>query len=147
MTKNRIQTVMDKIRGDREFFSWIGGIVIATIMALTWFSANFATTARAEEIVNISKAGDDALAKEIRVLTVSVQKSNKLLSIHMEKGELDNVMQQIKDNQTQTFNIGQFTRVNGMDSQSEARLQQLESELGLLELKRDCIITINPLCN
>jgi uncharacterized protein involved in exopolysaccharide biosynthesis len=143
----RILKVIDKIRGDKEFFGWIAAIVIGTITALGWFSANFVTTARAEEMMKVAKTADDLLAGEIKGLAISVKESNKLLAVHMAKGDLNDVMLQIKDNQTQTFNIGQFTRVNGMDSQSEARLQQLESELDALEIKRGCIITKNPLCD
>ena len=46
-----------------------------------------------------------------------------------------------------TFNLEQFTRVNGSDTQSNARMQQLELELSDLELKKDCILTNNPLCD
>ena len=146
-TTGRIKSVIDKIRGDKEFFGWIAAIVIGTITALGWFSANFVTTVKAEEMMKVAKDADNQLASEIKDLATSVKKSNELLSVHMAQGELDSVMLQIKDNKTQTFNVNQFTRVNGMDSQSEKRLQDLKTELEALEIKRGCIINKNPLCD
>ena len=146
-TAARIKNVMDRIRGDKEFFSWIAGIVIGTIAALGWFSANFVTTVKAEEMMQKTQAADISLAQEIKSLAQSVKDSNRQLTVHIEKGELDNVSLRISENKTQTFNINQFTRVNGSDSQSELRLQELENELEDLEIKRGCIISRNELCD
>ena len=138
---------MDRIRGDKEFFSWIAGIVIGTIAALGWFSANFVTTVKAEEMMQKTQAADISLAQEIKSLAQSVKDSNDQLSVHIAKGELDNVSLKITENKTQQFNIGQFVRVNGSDSQSDLRLQELENELSALEIQRGCIINNNPLCD
>jgi hypothetical protein len=155
---NGVRKVIDKIRGDREFFGWIGAIVIGTISALGWMSSNFMTVAKAEQMMDKVKVADAELARDIKVadsqladgikqLAAEVGESNTLLTIHMSKHELDSVMGKISENKNQQFNIQQFTRVNGMDSQSELRLQELANELEALEIQRTCILTNNPLCD
>ena len=147
MKTGRIKNVIDKIRGDREFFGWIAAIVIGTITALGWFSANFVTTAKAEEMMKVAQSADDVLAAEIKGLAISVKESNQLLALHMAKGDLDDVVDKISNNRTQTFNLTQFVRVNGSDDQTDIRLQELEIELEALKIQRGCIINHNPLCD
>ena len=116
---NRIINVIDKIRGDKEFFTWIGGIILGTVTALGWMSANFMTTAKAEQMMDKVKTADAELARDIRVadsqladgikqLAAEVGESNTLLTIHMSKHELDSVMTKISENKNQQFNIKLF---------------------------------------
>jgi uncharacterized Fe-S center protein len=147
MKTGRIKNVIDKIRSDKEFFGWIAAIVIGTITALGWFSANFVTTVKAEEMMKNTKNADAAIIREIKDLTVEVVKSNKSIKTHLSSHDLQAVLDRLRETETQMFNIRQFTRVNGSDAQSEERLRNLENDLKHLTLKRDCIINDNPLCD
>ena len=130
----------ENIKSNKEFFGWLAGIVVATVLTIGWLSTTFVTTAKAEET-------SKEIRQEIKVLAIEVKASNRALTTHMDKQDLNIVVNKISYNKTQTFNIKQFTRVNGLDSQSEARLLELEGELEGLVIKRGCIIAKNPLCN
>lgn len=147
MSNRGMSNVIDKIRGNREVLGWIAGIVIGTVAVLGWMSTNFITTAKGEEMMANAQDADAVLAEEVKDLAKSVKASNDMLSVHLAQGELQAVMDKIDNNQTQQFNITQFARVNGMDDQAEARLEQLKRELSPLQIKRDCIINKNPLCD
>jgi len=142
-----MSNVIDKIRSNRDVLGWIAGIVLGTVAVLGWMSTNFITTAKGEEMMANAQDADAVLAKEVKDLAESVKASNQMLSVHLAQGELNDVMDRIDNNKTQQFNISQFTRVNGMDSQSEVRLERLKNELVELEIKRGCIIDNNPLCD
>ena len=137
----------EKLSNPREFLTLVAAIAIATISLLAWANATFIPTAKGAEMMKETKAADAVLSAQIVGLTKEVKQSNELLSIHLKQGELDSVLDRIRENDTQQFNIQQFVRVNGSDVQSTERLRDLENEMDDLELKRDCIITNNPLCD
>lgn len=139
--------MVDKIGSPRDYLKWVAAIVVATVGAIAWANANYVTTAQGNQIRAEVKRADDELAKEIRSLAAQVQKSNDLVLVHMDKHELDTVLTRIRENETQTFNLQQFIRVNGSDSQTAIRMQKLKTELKDLEFKKGCIINHIPLCD
>ena len=145
--QGKYRQMIDKVSSPKEFFGLVAGIVVSTVTILTWASVNFVTAAKAEEMMKEARGADSALAIEIKNLATDIKESNNLIQVHLGKHDLDSVLDRIRENETQTFNIKQFTRVNGSDNQSEARMQQLEIERDALLLKRDCIINNNPLCD
>ena len=145
--KGKYTKMANTLSNPREFFTLVGSIVIATIGVLAWANTSFVSTAKGVEMMDEAKEADSVLTERIVVLTQEVQQSNQMLSIHLKQGELDSVLDRIRENDTQQFNIGQFVRVNGSDDQSTKRLRDLENEMKDLELKKTCIITNNPLCD
>ena len=51
MNTGRIAGLIDKLRGDKEFFGLVATIVFATISVLAWANANFVTAAKAEQMI------------------------------------------------------------------------------------------------
>ncbi len=84
MTFTRIKTLMDNLRGNKEFFGWIIAIVVATVGAMGWFSQNFVTIARGSEMMSRVQSADIRLTEEIKALAGEVKASNSLLMTHME---------------------------------------------------------------
>jgi hypothetical protein len=142
-----VQTVVNAIKTQKELFGSIIAVVVMTVGAWSWASSEFVTTAKATEMMKNTKDADTAISHQILELSEQVKTSNDLLLVHIDRYTLDNVKGEIKTNQSETFALQQFIRVNGSDNQSENRLQQLKTERGDLELKKSCIINHNPLCD
>jgi hypothetical protein len=142
-----VQTVVDTIKTQKELIGSIIAVVVMTVGAWGWASSEFVTTAKAQEMMKNTKDADTAISHQILELSEQVKTSNDLLLVHIDRYTLDNVKGEIKTNQSETFALQQFIRVNGSDNQSENRLQQLKTERGDLELKKSCIINHNPLCD
>jgi hypothetical protein len=142
-----VQIVTDTIKGQKELIGSIIAVVVMTITAWGWASSEFVTTAKAKEMMTKAQHADIELSEQIVELSKDIKASNALLLVHIDRYTLDNVKGEIKANQSQTFALQQFIRVNGSDNQSENRLQQLKTERGDLELKKSCIINHNPLCD
>ena len=158
MTTGRMQTVIDMVRNQKEFLSVIAAIVVGVIGSLSWATANFVTVARGETMMEKTQAADveimrqtaerdAALSKQITALTEQVVESNDIMLTHIDRYTLDSVKSEIRTNQSETFQLQQFIRVNGSDNQSEIRKQQLKTDLEELQLKKSCIINHNPLCD
>jgi len=147
MTFTRIKTLMDNLRGNKEFFGWIIAIVVATVGAMGWFSQNFITIARGSEMMSRVQNADIRLTEEIKALAGEVKASNSLLMTHMEKEKLNTVMLEIRRTEAEIFQIEQSIAANGTNTQAAERLRLLKADYKDLELKRDCIINKNPLCD
>ena len=147
MTFTRIKTLMDNLRGNKEFFGWIIAIVVATVGAMGWFSQNFITIARGSEMMSRVQSADIRLTEEIKALAGEVKASNSLLMTHMEKEKLNTVMLEIRRTEAEIFQIEQSIAANGTNTQAAERLRLLKADYKDLELKRDCIINKNPLCD
>lgn len=150
--------MVEFIRQQKEVFGVVIMIIVGTISALAWASSNFVTNARGEvmmertlaadaKILAQTSASDNTLLKQLTTLSDKIETSNELLLTHIERYSLDKIRTEIRTNKSETFALQQFVRVNGSDAQSEARLQQLKTELSELELKKTCTINHNPLCD
>jgi len=139
---------MKDVLQDGKFWGWVVGVVMSTIMALSWMDAHFITRADADLLVpeNHVKV-HDGIAESIDALTAEVQKTNEGMRLHMEKERLERVKQAISANDSETFAVEQFIRLNGEDSQSEERLRKLNNERAELDLKKTCIISGNRICD
>ena len=143
-TVQRYKKVVSHIRSEFKFYI---AIVVGTAMAFAWVNTEFLQTSKAMDMMDRAKQADDELRVEIKSLAVEIKTSNELLLIHIDRYILDKVMSDIKTNETEQFKLEQFTRVNGTNSQSEERSQDLKIELKALEQRRTCIINNNPLCD
>ena len=70
----------------------------------------------------------------------------ELLTLKIQQDKLDAVNRDIRANDTEMFNIQQWMKVNGEDSQSLKRMKELEGEKDKLLIKRGCIISGNRVC-
>ena len=148
MDFKQVYAVMaEQYHDPQKLVKWMIGIVIGTIAVLGWFSTNFVTTAKGEEMMGKAQAEDRKLSEQITELAVEVKASNELLMIHMDKGRLDGIMTAIRTNETQAYNNSQFVSVNGENERTRARARQLKAEHEDLELRKSCIINNNPLCD
>ena len=143
-TVQRYKKVISHIRSEFKFYI---AIVVGTMMAFAWINTEFLQTSKAMDMMDRAKSADDELRIEIKSLAVEIKTSNELLLIHIDRYMLDTVTGDIKTNETDQFKLEQFTRVNGINSQTEERSQHLKTELKALELRRTCIINNNPLCD
>ena len=131
----------------QKLIKWMIVMVVGTIAVLGWFSTNFVTTALGEEMMEKAQAADVELSEQITELAVEVKASNALLMIHMDKGRLESIMTAIRTNETQAYNNSQFVSVNGENERTRARARDLKAEHEDLELRKNCIINKNPLCD
>lgn len=145
-----VMKLMDN-RALRTMAEVIIATVIATVGAISWANSQYVPAEKAEvthaEILQKSSAGDIEIKKKLDDVERELMKQNELMNDHIDRWKLDNVKNLIRTNRTETFNLEQFIRVNGSDTQSEKRLQSLKSELVELEVKRNCMINRNPLCD
>ena len=128
--------VTDHIRNEYKFYV---SLVAGTLLAYGWVSTQFLTTAQAQ-------VTHDQISKEISQVGEQQKKLSVLLETLVSKQSLSNVQIEIKTNESEQFQVSQFMRVNGSDPQSERRLQQLKAERNDLEIRRNCIISKNPIC-
>ncbi len=140
-----------KLKSQKEIAGLVVFVIVSTVGALAWATSNFITSASAQVTHSQMKAesarADKVVSNQILALTKEVKESNGLLLVHLDRYSLDKVKSDIKTNKSETFSLEQFIRINGLDSQSDLRLQSLTFELGDLELKKTCIINNNPLCD
>lgn len=148
MKLNRMYTVMaDNINNPQVFVKWMAAIVVATITVIAWFSTQFITTAKGNEMMEKTQQADAELSEQIALLGEEMKASNRLLSIHLDKESLNAVILAIRNNDSEQFQIQQFTSVNGTNAQATSRLRDLKAEHDDLVMKKNCIITKNPLCD
>jgi hypothetical protein len=99
------------------------------------------------EMMDKVQAADNELSEQITLLADEVKISNELLIMHMDKEKLSNILSEIRVNETERYNTEQFVSVNGENERTRERLRQLKAQHEDLELRRDCIINNNPLCD
>lgn len=137
-------TLKDKIRTSAEVWHLIVGIVGTTAAVVLWMLGTFTTTASDkathEQIIEQMTAVHKKQAQEMMEI-------RELLTLKIQQDKLDAVNRDIKANDTEQFNIQQWMKVNGEDSNSVKRLKELETEKDRLQIKRGCIISGNRLCN
>ena len=144
----------DSMNNPRVFLAWVVAVAVGVILTIGWLSQNFVTKALGEEMMSKAQQADSELSVQIAELAEGVAESNEqikasnaLLMIHMDKDRLDGIMTEIRGNEAEVFQIQQFISVNGDNAQSRGRLRDLKAEHEDLELRRDCIINNNPLCD
>lgn len=148
MDIKKVYSVMaDQLQDPQKLFRWMIAIVIATVGGMGYFSTNFVTTAKGEEMMNKALDADTELSRQIAELATEVRDSNGLLLIHMEKERLSSILTEIRRNETEVFQITQFVSVNGDNERTRARIRQLKQEHEDLELRKTCLINNNPLCD
>ena len=148
MNIRKVYSIMaEQFTDPQKLIKWMIGLVIGTIAVLGWFSTNFVTTAKGEEMMGKAKAADVELADQITLLANEVKASNELLMIHMDQGRLESIKTQLRTNETEQFNTQQFVSVNGDNERTRARTRQLKAEHEDLELIKTCIINKNPVCD
>ena len=93
MKLQKVYTAMaDNINNPQQFVKWIATIVVATITIIAWFSTQFITTARGEEMMAKAQEEDTKLSMQIAQLASEVKTSNSLLLIHLDKESLNIVL-------------------------------------------------------
>lgn len=144
--KGVIKQVSDTLNTPQAFFTLVLSVAIGTMGAWSWASSNFVTVALGEEMMEKAQGEDDRLARQINNLAEEVQASNALLLVHMQKEELQKILDDIRRNEAEVYQIKQFVGVNGSNSQAAARLRALRTEHDDLIMRRDCVITQNDIC-
>ena len=137
----------ENMNNPRAFLALVATIVIGTIVLLGWLTQNFVTMALGNEMMDKVQTADSELSQQITLLADEVKISNELLIMHMDKEKLSNILSEIRVNETERYNTEQFVSVNGANERTRERLRQLKAQHEDLELRRDCIINNNPLCD
>jgi hypothetical protein len=148
MNIRKVYTAMaEQYQDPQKLFKWMIAIVVATVVTMAWFSSNFVTVARGEEMMGKAQEADSELSEQITLLATEVKASNNLLMVHMDKERLGSIITEMRRNETEVFQIQQFVSVNGDNEQSRGRIRQLNAEHEDLELRKTCLINNNPLCD
>jgi hypothetical protein len=148
MNLQQVKSAMaDQYQDPQKLFKWMIAIVVATVVTMAWFSSNFVTVARGEEMMGKAQEADSELSEQITLLAGEVKMSNNLLMVHMDKERLGSIITEMRRNETEVFQIQQFVSVNGDNEQSRGRIRQLNAEHEDLELRKTCLINNNPLCD
>ena len=137
----------DNLKDPQVLVKGISAIVVATVVVIAWFSTQFITTAKGEEMMKKAKDADNQLSAQIAELGIQMKASNQILLIHLDKESLNSVILALRNNDSEQFQIQQFVSVNGNNAQATSRLRDLKAEHEDLEMRRSCIINKNPLCD
>jgi len=142
--KQGYETLTDKIRTSAELWHLLLAVAGAAAAIVIWMLSTFTTSASDkathEQIIQQMTAVHEKQAKE----TAEIR---ELLTLKIQQDKLDAINRDIRANETEMFNISQWIKVNGEDTNSLKRLKELESEKDRLQIKRGCIISGNRLCN
>ena len=107
----------------------VSGAVACTVL---WMLFTFTTKA----------AGDDSHESIINDMTIVHKEINSSIKLL----RLDAIKRDIRNNDSEMFQVQHWIKVGGEDPQKEKRLQILKLERAELELKRNCIISGNETC-
>lgn len=144
--KGVIKQVSDTINTPQAFFMLVLTVAAGTMAAFSWASSEFVTRALGQDMMDRAQAEDTRLAQQINELADEVKTSNALLLVHMQKEELQKILDDIRRNEAEVYSIEQFVSVNGSNSQASARLRDLKAEHDDYVMRRDCVLTKNPVC-
>jgi len=133
--------VVEHIRSEYKFYA---SIVAGTMLALGWFNTNFLTTAQAklthEQMIEQREEAD----REIRT---GVNDLKVMLTTQIRKQSLSDIKTAIKTNESETFQLERLIETESPREQDRKRLQQLKMERTELEIRRQCIISGNKVCD
>lgn len=151
MLKGLYSKVTQSVNTPQAFLAFVASILIAGWGAWQWANANFISTASAdvthEEIIETGAAADEEISRTLDELTEKVEQGNALMRVHMGKHSLESATEQIERLESDLWHLNQFIRINGSDPQSDIRLHRLTTSLKEQELRRECILANNPLCD
>jgi hypothetical protein len=148
MTITGVTKRMTDVLQDGKFWGWVVGIVVATVTTLSWMNATFITRADANSLIPLNHVRvHDGLSGSIDALTEEVKETNTSMWLHMRRERLESVKREISANDSEIFAVQQFMDLNGKNAVSEARLRKLKALQNDLDLKMNCIISENGVCD
>lgn len=139
--KGYSSVVVEHIRSESKYYV---SIVVGTVLALGWFNTQFLTNAQAklthEQMIQQRQDAD-------RELTDGLTELKTILTTQMRKQSLMDVKTAIKTNESETFQLERLIDTEAPRNQDLQRLQRLKAERAELEIKRQCIISGNNVCD
>ena len=137
------QTLKDRIRTSAELWHLLLAVAGTVAGLLLWMMTTFTTSAA-------DKATHEQIIQQMTAVhekqALEMQEIRELLTLKIQQDKLDAINRDIKNNETDQFNIQQWMKVNGEDTNSAKRLKELENEKDRLLIKRGCIISGNRVC-
>jgi len=133
--------VVEHIRSEYKFYV---SIVVGTVIALGWFNTNFLTNAQAklthEQMIEQRENADREIARGVEELKI-------MLTTQIRKQSLSDIKTAIKTNESETFQLERLIETETPREQDRKRLQQLKMERSELEIRRQCVINGNTVCD